>query len=188
MPLHAIWSFRLQHPPTTVSTKLPCSSTDSATASCSILDSLHWLPIHKQVTFKLACLIYRSLHETSPIYLSSLLHVYVPTRALQSCSAHLVEPRLRTTLASRGFWSGRSRIWNSLPNDQTCSLYLLAKIKTQNSPLCFNLSINGVLHTNVLHHSTLQLSQILISFRLVQIATNTHIAHHMMKMISLVIS
>jgi len=92
--------------------------THSAIQSHSLLASLHWLPIISQrVTFKLACLAYRSLHDTSPAYLSSLLHAYAPIRLLQSSSTHLlVEPRLRTTLASRGFWSAGPWIWNSLPN------------------------------------------------------------------------
>jgi hypothetical protein len=47
-----------------------------------ILASLHWLPIRQCVTFKLACLVYRSLHGTSPTYLSSLLQAYTPTRPL----------------------------------------------------------------------------------------------------------
>ena len=86
-------------------------------ASHSLLAALHWLPIHQRVTFKLACLVYRGLHGTSPAYLSSLLHAYAPTRTLRSSSAHLlVEPRLRTSLASRGFRSAGPRIWNSLPN------------------------------------------------------------------------
>ena len=90
----------------------------SATVSRSLLASLHWLPIRQRVTFKLAGLVYRSLHATSPTYLSSLLHTYTPTRSLRSSSAHLlVEPRLSTTLASRCFRSAGPRIWNSLPND-----------------------------------------------------------------------
>ena len=43
-------------------------------ASHALLAALHWLPIHQRVTFKLACLVYRGLHGTSPAYLSSLLH------------------------------------------------------------------------------------------------------------------
>ena len=91
--------------------------THSAIPSHSLLASLHWLPISQRVTFKLAGLVYRSLHDTSPTYLSSLLQTYAPIRSLRSSSAHLlVEPRISTTLASRGFRSAGPRIWNSLPN------------------------------------------------------------------------
>jgi len=98
----------LQYPLTTESSKLPCSRCQNhrlcySTMSRSLLASLHWLHIRQRVTFKLAGLVYRSLHETSPTYLSSVLHAYTPARSLRSSSAHLlVEPRLRTTLASRG--------------------------------------------------------------------------------------
>jgi len=145
--------------------------TDSATMSRSLLASLHWLPICQRVTFKLAGLVYSSLHETSPTYLSSVLHAYTPTRSLRSSSAHLfVEPRLITTLASRGFQSAGPRIWNSLPNH--IKLALLVQIQTQNLPLYFNSLITGHLVnfprlwfdvildcarvTNVLHYITLQ--------------------------------
>jgi len=57
--------------------------TDSATMSRSLLASLHWLPIRQRVTFKLAGPVYRSLHETSSTYLSSVLHAYTPTRSLR---------------------------------------------------------------------------------------------------------
>jgi len=118
--------------------------TDSAIMSRSLLASLHWMLIRQRVTFKLAGLVYRSLHETSPTYLSSVLHAYTPARSLRSSSAHLlVEPRLRTTLASRGLRSAGPRIWNSTKLHQTCSLFLLVPIKTQNLTLYFNLLITG---------------------------------------------
>jgi len=118
--------------------------TDSATMSRSLLASLHWLPIRQRVTFKLAGLVYRRLHETSPTYLSSVLHAYTPTRSLRSSSAHfLVEPRLRTTLASRDFWSAGPRIWNCTKSHKTCSLFLLVQIQTQILPLYFSSLITG---------------------------------------------
>ena len=108
--------------------------THLATASRPLLASFHWLPIHQWVTFKLAGLVYRSRHDTSPTYLSSLLLAYTPTRPLRSSSAHLlVELRLRTTLASRGFLSAKPRIWNSLPKDITLAPYFSScrsKLKT----------------------------------------------------------
>jgi len=100
--------------------------------SCKLLASasLHWLPIRQRITFKFAGLVYRSLHEASPTYLSSVLHVYTPTRSLRSSAHLLVEPSLRTTLASRGFRSAGPRIWNSTKLHQTCSLFLLVQIQT----------------------------------------------------------
>jgi len=68
--------------------------THSATPSHSLLASLHWLPIHQQVTSKLASQVYPNLHDTSPAYLSSLLHAYELTIPLWACSAHLLaEPQ-----------------------------------------------------------------------------------------------
>jgi len=77
-----------------------------STTTRSLLASLHWLPIRQRVTFNLAGSVYRSLHGTSPTYMSYVLHAYNPTRSLRSSSVHLlVKPRLRTKLAFRGFGS-----------------------------------------------------------------------------------
>jgi len=124
---------------------LPALSNPPTLLLCrSLLASLHWLPIRQRFTFKLADLVYHSLHETSPTYLSSVLHSYTPTRLLRFSSAHLlVEPRLRTTLASHGFRSAGPRIWNSTKSHQTCSVFLLVQIQTQNLHLYFSSSITG---------------------------------------------
>ena len=116
-----IWSLLLKYSLTTASSKLPCSPLQTHPLCYYImlaLAFLHWLPIRQRVTFTLAGLVYRSLHETSSAYLSSLQHAYAPTWPLRSSSAHLLaERRLRTTLAFRGFRLAKPRIWNSLPND-----------------------------------------------------------------------
>jgi len=147
-----IWSPLLQYPPTSDKSKFPCKRCQthplySTTMSRSLLASRQWLPIRQRVTFQLVGLVYRSLHETSPTYLSSFLHANTPTRSLRSSSTHLpAEPRLITELPSRGFRSAGPRIWNSnleLSSKwyQTCSLFILVQIQTQNSPIYYNSSI-----------------------------------------------
>ena len=90
--------------------------TRSTTNSSSALNSLHWLPIAQRIDYKLATLVHHSLHNTCPLYLSSLLHSYTPSRHLRSSSLNLLsQPRTNTVLASRGFRSAGPSIWNSLP-------------------------------------------------------------------------
>jgi len=115
-----IWSLLLQYLPTTeFKTALPALSNPPTQLLCCaryVLASLHWLPICHRVIQD--CLpVYRSLHETTSTYRSSVFHAYTPTQSLRSSFAHLAEPRLRTTLDSCSFRPAGPRIWNSPPND-----------------------------------------------------------------------
>ena len=52
-----------------------------------VLRSLHWLPVHKRITFKILLLVYRSLHKLAPSYLQNTLNVYKPSRNLRSSTS-----------------------------------------------------------------------------------------------------
>jgi hypothetical protein len=86
------------------------------------LVELHWLSAADRVTFKVATLVYRCLHEAAPRYLSSALHrvADVDTRRRLRSSADtqlLVTPRSRlVTAGDRSFLVAGPRIWNSLPS------------------------------------------------------------------------
>ncbi|KAB5528772.1 hypothetical protein PHYPO_G00144010 [Pangasianodon hypophthalmus] len=58
------------------------------TSSCEhitpVLKDLHWLPIPQRIQFKLLTIVYKSLHNLAPAYLSELLHHHTPTRALRT--------------------------------------------------------------------------------------------------------
>ncbi|KAK7112250.1 hypothetical protein V1264_011729 [Littorina saxatilis] len=82
-----------------------------------LLMTLHWLPIKARITYKIATLCYRSLQDSAPSYLSSLLKPHVPTRNLRSADAgHLVVPRVKlNAFGKRAFTYTAPSIWNSLP-------------------------------------------------------------------------
>jgi hypothetical protein len=106
---------RLQRVQNTLARVVVSNNTASSTAA---LRSLHWLPIQQRVSFKLSCLVYRSLHGTAPAYLSGLLTSYIPTRSLRSSDLDLLSvPRCNTAFGSRGFRSAGPRLWNSLPHN-----------------------------------------------------------------------
>jgi hypothetical protein len=44
--------------------------------------SLHWLPVEQRIHFKILLLAYKALHHQAPGYITDLLEVYVPARAL----------------------------------------------------------------------------------------------------------
>lgn len=91
-----------------------------------ILRALHWLPIQFRIDFKILLLVYKSLHNQAPSYLSELLHFYTPTRSLRSSDQNLlVVPQSR--LKCRGdqaFSVVGPRLWNNLPPEIRVALSL----------------------------------------------------------------
>jgi len=115
-----LWFFMLWN-------KLHYSSMSSDSPKCSsetfkrhlqtpILASLHWLPVHFMVDFKILLLVYKCLNNLAPLYLSELLVQYNPSRGLRSGTQKLLSiPRYR--LKHRGhcaFAISGPILWNSL--------------------------------------------------------------------------
>ena len=83
-----------------------------------ILSSLHWLPIHARIEYKLSVICHNFFFNSSPSYLSDLLSVYTPARQLRSSSDHytLSVPKVRTKLyGERAFSYAGPKQWNALP-------------------------------------------------------------------------
>ena len=83
-----------------------------------ILKSLHWLPIHRRIEFKLLLIVYHCLNNTAPSYLRDMLQTYAPTRSLRSCKKdQLIVPRSKLVrYGDRSFNIAAPHLWNSLPN------------------------------------------------------------------------
>jgi hypothetical protein len=80
------------------------------------LHKLHWLPVRKRITYKIAVLTYKSLQNQSPLYLQSLLIPYSPPRTLRSSDKRLLTiPDLRSVSGRRSFSFAAPSVWNSLP-------------------------------------------------------------------------
>lgn len=84
-----------------------------------VLQSLHWLPVHERIIYKVLLLTFKALHELAPSYLSDLLTVYTPSRALRSQSKNLLSiPQTRLkSFGDRAFCKAAPTLWNSLPLD-----------------------------------------------------------------------
>ena len=82
------------------------------------LISMHWLRVTERIRFKIAVMVYKSLHGSSPCYLSS----FVPCSSasgrtgLRSAASHrLLVPRYRlSTVGARSFLVAGANIWNGL--------------------------------------------------------------------------
>ena len=78
----------------------------------SILASLHWLPVHFQIDFKILLLTFKA-----PNYIKDLPTPYVPGCPLRSAdSGFLVIPRARlVTKGNQAFAVRAPKFWNNLP-------------------------------------------------------------------------
>ena len=75
-----------------------------------VLFSLHWLPVRQRIEFKLLLLVFRAVHHLCPVYLSSIVIPYTPTRTLRSADQHLLTiPRYISsgTVVGPFLWHGR---------------------------------------------------------------------------------
>ena len=81
-----------------------------------ILESLHWLPVHQRIKFKMLCIVFKSLNEAAPSYLSDLLCRYAPQRTLRSQGENLlITPDHRLQLADRALSIAGPKMWNGIP-------------------------------------------------------------------------
>ena len=78
---------------------------------------LRWLPVQRSVDFKLATLMFKSLHGCAPSYLSDACKSALDaSRRLHSTGAiTCVIPLSRTRLGNRSFDVAGLQLWNKLP-------------------------------------------------------------------------
>ena len=89
--------------------------------SCHItplLRELHWLPVHARIHYKICLYVYKCLNNLAPLYLSSMIEMYAPTRSLRSSDEKSI---LKTTkfnychYGCRSFSFQAPKLWNALP-------------------------------------------------------------------------
>ena len=84
--------------------------------SVPLLKSLHWLPVHYRIIFKICTIAYQALSSTQPAYLNSMLTPTRNSRQLRSTSSNpLYIPRVKTKAGTRAFSVAAPTVWNSLP-------------------------------------------------------------------------
>ena len=67
-----------------------------------LLKQLHWLPITYRIKYKIALIVYKCLHKTGPVYLSSLLTDYHPKTSI--CLRSDKKALLDSKRNSKGLW------------------------------------------------------------------------------------
>uniref|UniRef100_A0A8C5LNM3 Reverse transcriptase domain-containing protein n=1 Tax=Leptobrachium leishanense TaxID=445787 RepID=A0A8C5LNM3_9ANUR len=86
-------------------------------SAAPLCESLHWLPIHCRIKFKILILTYKTLTNSAPHYLSSLITKYTPARSLRSNSdLRLASPRITSSHDRlQDFSRAAPTLWNALP-------------------------------------------------------------------------
>ena len=90
-----------------------------------VRDYLHWLPVTNRIDYKLCVLVFKSLHQMAPAYLSDMCSpASTDTNRSQLRSAaqgRLLDLTVRrtrtTTYGPRSFAVAGPSIWNTLPRD-----------------------------------------------------------------------
>ena len=82
-----------------------------------LLLQLHWLPVRHRIQYKIACIVYRCLNGTAPIYLSELVTNYKPLMSLRSAADQTKLKPFRTKLKAgeKSFAFSGPETWNELP-------------------------------------------------------------------------
>ena len=81
-----------------------------------LLKSLHWLPVHHRINFKVLVHTFNSVNGTDPSYLCELVTKYVPSRTLRSINQHnLVEYKHCNRYGERCFYIATPKLWRTLP-------------------------------------------------------------------------
>ena len=82
-----------------------------------VLHGLHWLPINQRIEFKIMTLIFKSLHDLPPQYLTKLVTPYRPKRSLRSAKKDLLNlPKMSLKrYGYRSFQYAAPALWNNLP-------------------------------------------------------------------------
>ena len=94
-----------------------------------VLKSLHWLPVHLRIEYKISTFVYQCLNEPSfPEYMKELVSPYIPSRCLRSSSMSLVQkPRSKLkNYGERALPSQAAAVWNGLPQECRAAVSLKA--------------------------------------------------------------
>jgi hypothetical protein len=92
---------------------------DKTAHTTPIMRDLHWLPVSERIKFKVLMYAFKALHGLAPVYVNSLLDVYIPGRCLRSVTGGtlLNVPKTKKKAGEAAFSSVAPRLWNALPQN-----------------------------------------------------------------------
>ncbi|KAF7641237.1 hypothetical protein LDENG_00287960 [Lucifuga dentata] len=84
-----------------------------------VLASLHWLPVHLRIDFKILIITFKASLGLAPSYICDMLIPYEPARSLRSSGSNLLtiaSSNLKTK-GDRAFAVRAPKLWNDLLED-----------------------------------------------------------------------
>ena len=66
-----------------------------------VLHELHWLPIRQRLAYKILLLVFKALNGLTPKYITDMVQVYIPSRALRSTSTYRLKQVIPSTKTFR---------------------------------------------------------------------------------------
>jgi hypothetical protein len=94
-----------------------------------VMQSLHWLPVDRRIDFKIACTVFKCIHDSAPDYLKCLIQIRKPNRTLRSSTSLLLERKMsKSKFLDRSFIHAAPAVWNSL-SEKTRNCQTLASFK-----------------------------------------------------------
>jgi hypothetical protein len=78
------------------------------------MKSMHWLKVEQRIEFKIILLVYKSLNELAPLYLTELFSHYIASSSNRSSKILIPRQYMQCT---RAFQTAGPRLWNQLPAD-----------------------------------------------------------------------
>ena len=111
-----------------------------------LLIQLHWFPIERRITFKIAVITFKALHGSAPDYITDLIKPYTPSRSLRSSNKLLLlKSRFNLkTYEGRSFTMAAPSVWNTLPLELRLRCFL-SSFKSKLKTLLFKASYDVVL-------------------------------------------
>jgi hypothetical protein len=107
-----------------------------------VLAELHWLPVQHRITYKIAMVTWKALHDQAPAYLKELIHIRHPRRDLRSSSEVILDIDIpRTVIGKRALKYAGPNIWNELPAEIRC-LDSLSAFKRELKTFLFTKAFN----------------------------------------------
>lgn len=100
-----------------------------------VLKSLHWLPVKSRIIFKVICIVFKCLYEsTAPLYLNDLITVisrnHMSLRSNAAITLKRSAPPKTVTYGNHAFATKAPSLWNDLPVDlRTIEVYEHFKVK-----------------------------------------------------------
>ena len=132
--------------------------TRSPHLSCSVplLKSLHWLPVHYRIIFKICTIAYQALSSTQPAYLNSMLTPARNSRQLRSTSINPVYiPLVKTKAGTRAFLVAAPTVWNLLPASFKLAGNIIASFRRRLKTYLFNAAYHPKPPSFFIHPSTI---------------------------------